>query len=336
MHFWTALAGDGDEPVGLGWVELRRRSSVCRHGSTTSRWRRAGGERAWGARSWRRCTTRPAGSGATTDGAQRLRPQHRCHPALRLPRLRGHRATDEAGPLRTCPRCSAEAVDGQLAQVDDVALGGRTSAKLTSSTETVRADTRDQHPAPVDGATGEPADQHPGGLVADPGREPRPVLERDRAALAVVGPDVADAPLAEVPVALDEGVAPRFTESKRTTFWSMSDTDRRRPSGRRCPGSGCSRAPPPPGPRSREGANTGERSTIRNGSRISGKTVTWSASVSSCCRVTGSVLPRPRPRVTGPASGQQGRPARSIVLRIGASMRRGTPRCNDFARRAVS
>ncbi len=27
MHFWTALAGDEDEPVGLGWVELRRRPS---------------------------------------------------------------------------------------------------------------------------------------------------------------------------------------------------------------------------------------------------------------------------------------------------------------------
>lgn len=27
MHFWTARVGDGDEPVGLGWVEIRRRSS---------------------------------------------------------------------------------------------------------------------------------------------------------------------------------------------------------------------------------------------------------------------------------------------------------------------
>ena len=27
MHFWTARLGDEEEPVGLGWVELRRRSS---------------------------------------------------------------------------------------------------------------------------------------------------------------------------------------------------------------------------------------------------------------------------------------------------------------------
>ena len=27
MHFWTARLGDDDEPVGLGWVELRQRAA---------------------------------------------------------------------------------------------------------------------------------------------------------------------------------------------------------------------------------------------------------------------------------------------------------------------
>lgn len=27
MHLWTAQVGDTDEPVGLGWVEIRRRSA---------------------------------------------------------------------------------------------------------------------------------------------------------------------------------------------------------------------------------------------------------------------------------------------------------------------
>ena len=130
-------------------------------------------------------------------------------------------------------------------------------------------DAYDEHATPVGEAVLEPADQHPGRLVTHARRQPGPVLEDDVAALAVVGGDVADAVLAELPVALDQRPRPGLRGEPDEVLVDQRHRPAAHAGGDAAedPAAAAHHLSRSSQPR---GAKTGERSTMRSGSRMSG------------------------------------------------------------------
>ena len=146
MHLFTAVVAD--EPVGIGWIELRQRASgtsayVFDIRLDEDRRGQGLGRGAAGGPARRRARPR-----CHVDHAQRVRRQPDRDPALRDVRLRGDRPADAARAVASAQsRSTASSPSSTTCD-----RGGRMSVKLTSITDTVRptrtASTRRQSSRP--------------------------------------------------------------------------------------------------------------------------------------------------------------------------------------------